>query len=562
MAYTPATTAFGEEGDWWVGTILGNGLRVLSRDIYWVAYNYGKVSEGDLCPFLILNTYTPDEEGFHRDDRHNAVHDGIWLANKRMLDDSRVTTAHRGIRQAVGDDLLNDSDYILCINWWQTIYPHQVVGAVEYSFPPHETAGAHGITIKGIATLSGSKIVQYLPGVNEWSALVEALPQHLLDRLPQAPRVPFFSVFQPTTPSEVLQDVGFQLALTDDIKLHCGCEAGLLCAIEYTTEDGGVAFAWLQSSIIVDGILEAFHLHDPNTLASTNELIRVQLERSYWKRDVCTGHKAMIPSLRPVDGGVRAANVVRLVYVLDFQYVPFIDWVPAANSFTMCVLEDGAGSLHRLRAPAMRQVIQTAKKLLRFSNRNAENAARAQLQRELEFACAGKQAGLRFLVFSYPCTVEYFLSLPVTASHMEWAGDDRLTLTTGNDFTVEDMGLLLRQWDVDAQRAGKRGRAAENFKPVYNRAQNDSRPNPKRSCMSYSLESCRLSIGLAVAQLNSAFKHIPESAQLPPPPSRAGGTVGYKWAPHLQTWVPRSDPDPPVSIARSAFQHAPWPWWG
>ena len=78
MAFTPSTTSFGELGEFWAGSLLGSGLQVLPRYVYWVAYNYGKVSEGDLAPFLILNTYTPDEfEDWSSSDRHHAVHDGI-----------------------------------------------------------------------------------------------------------------------------------------------------------------------------------------------------------------------------------------------------------------------------------------------------------------------------------------------------------------------------------------------------------------------------------------------------------------------------------------------------
>ena len=565
MAYTPSTTAFGELGEFWAGSILGNGLQVTPQDIYWVAYNHGKVSEGDMAPFLILNTYTPElEEEWVSTDRHHPVHDGVWLANSRMIDECRVKVANRGIRRALDADLVDEDDYVLCINWWQTIALGQVAGAVEYTFPhTHQTAGGYGIHIVGVVIMSGSHIVEYLPGLHEWSALHAALPQHLKDRLPDMPSVPFFSAFQTSTAPAVLPHVDHQLVLTGDVKLHAGCEDGLLRAIEYKAEDGSLRYAWLQSCDVVDGKVGAFHIHDPTTLALTNETVKNQMDKDYWQRDICLGHKSMLPSLSPVQGGVRADSVTHLIFVVDFQYVPFLVSVPEKDVYTMGALEDTAGFLYRVRAPPIRCVIEATARLMRFTG-DLGFAARALVQRELEAAVLGKKVSLRHLVFSFACPVEYFLALPVASSHMEWTGDDRLTLSSGKGFSVGAIGLVSRLWNMDGERAGKRGKAAERFPVVYNMVQDDQRPNPKPTFMSYSLETGRLTLGVSVAQFNAAFKHVRESAQLPAAPLQAPGAIRcmHKWSPHLEVWVPRSDPDASRAVARAAFLRRVWPWWG
>ena len=193
-----------------------------------------------------------------------------------------------------------------------------------------------------------------------------------------------------------------------------------------------------------------------------------------------------------------------------------------------------------------------------------EAPARRMLQRELEYACLRKKAGLRFLEFDFPCTPEYFLALEVS-SRMDWAGDDRLSLTTGPDFKAAQLALsaTAMHWDVDAERAGKRGAAASGFKVVHQRMQDDQRPNGKATYVRYCLETSKMHVGVAVAQLDSAFKHVPESAILPPAPQLPRGSrIRHKWSPSLDKWIPRSEPDGTTAAARSRYRHQPWPWWG
>ena len=77
MSFTPCLTAFGRIGNFWAGTVSGAGLQLLPFELVWVPYNLGRVSESGAAPLLLLNTYTPDCDDSHPDDRRASTHDGI-----------------------------------------------------------------------------------------------------------------------------------------------------------------------------------------------------------------------------------------------------------------------------------------------------------------------------------------------------------------------------------------------------------------------------------------------------------------------------------------------------
>ena len=133
--------------------------------------------------------------------------------------------------------------------------------------------------------MAGSSIVKYESGLHEWAALYAALPQHLQERVTSLPSVPFFSVFQSDMEHASLPCIPHRLVLSDEEKLHAGCSDGLLRAVEYKSADGSLCCAWLGNCNVVDGNVDAYHIHLPGTLALTNEAVRDELAKSYWQRN-------------------------------------------------------------------------------------------------------------------------------------------------------------------------------------------------------------------------------------------------------------------------------------
>ena len=541
-------------------------------DIFWGAYHVQKVSERCFAPVLILNAYTAEDEDMAADDRQGVVHDGLWFCNSEMMQQHRINRGDADIQQRLEDDFADGDCYVLCINWVQTLHPCQLHGTVDFTFGSSVAPKGRHIRIVGVATMcmDSHRVVQYDSGMRDWSAVLSSMPEDILDRLSPTPTIPFLTAFEPEVAPTVPPAHAFAHLANGSTKLHAGWQPGLLCAFEFELPDDNsdsftTAFAWSRNCNIIAGQVDAFHVHTPELLATKNNVLAEQLRRMYWERDVCLGHQSLIPTFLPITGGVPAQDIRRLIYVVDFQLLPFLISLPVADVYTFGVLEGLGGALHRVRSPPVSRVMQSARELLLLTS-DLVLAARSQLQLEMEHAVVGKQVRLRYLTFSYSCTVAYFLALPVSASGMEWAqGDDQLTLITQKGFSASDFAqnVISLNWDMDAERAGKRGKAAASFRTVYSRAQDDQRPRAKPTSMRYCLETSRLTVRIAVAQLNGAFQHIKESAQLPlPPPLPAGVTFKRKWSPHLQMWVPRSQPDPPRSVAVQIFRHDPWVWWG
>ena len=536
----------------------------MPNSAYWVAFKSGKGSS-DLAPVIVLNAYTDEEDG---DARHQVQHDVIWFSNSRLFDFHGITVDDPGIRAVLDNDLASEDCFVLCHNWCDTITPGEIAGAVNCVFGDGSVTPNRDIRVVGVATVARGLVVGYDSGVQQWHDVLTRLPADVTARLSPASSLPYYTAFDGGTSQITLPRSEFELSVkSESSKLHSGCQPGLLLAVEYTAVDGGMAFAWLpntntwRSELDGEPTLSAFHVHTPNSLAASNLWLAEQLGRNYWDRDIIIGDTALIPSLKPIHGGIRVRDVQRCVYALDHQYLTFLTCLPSPDVFSMAILEDEDGVLHRQRLPPLQTLIDASQRLLLLSN-NFTPAARATLQREMEYACLGKSKGLRYLTFTYSCPVEHFLALPVASSGMQWTGDDRLTLKSGSDFSASELALnaVSLCWDMDGERAGKRGKALANFAKVYSRAQDDQRPKPKPTYISYCLETARLTVGVAVAQLNSAFTHIPESAQLPLPPELSpGDSRKRKWSPSLQTWVDRSLPDTARSVVMAVYRHLPWP---
>ena len=565
MSFTPCLTAFGRIGNFWAGTVSGAGLQLLPLELVWVPYNLGRVSESGAAPFLLLNTYTPDCDDSHPDDRRASTHDGIWCANLDMLKEESANLGESEVREALLADLESDKCFVLCINWWQSIEPSTVTGVCEHLFP-HEVGGADAIFIVGLAVMRGRTVMRYIPNITSWDALLAELSTELREKISPPSPISFEPAFQSSSMRVKLPTIDYSIFKVTGFKQHCGCGPGLLCGVEYDGGDDAILnkFAWLPAGDVDAAAthVAANFLYMPSELMH-HPMVAEQLGRMYWERDFLIGHNDLIPSLRPIPGGIQKSKIRRLVYVVDTQLVPMM--VAAKhNIFTLGGIEDVDGVIRRLRPPSFNQVFGTLRWFYDASKGDdLADISKAQVQQAMESAALRKTVGLRFLQFEFFCTPEYFLALDVS-KHVEWLGDDRLTLITGSDFDMAKFApnCLGLQWTMDANRAGKRGWAAINYQTVYNRAQDDARPNPKISYVSHCLETQQVKVGLAVAQLNSAFKHMPESAQLPQAPTdMLSGRC--KWCPAAGAWVPRSQPDAPRLVVRQAFSaHPNWQWWG
>ena len=105
--------------------------------------------------------------------------------------------------------------------------------------------------------------------------------------------------------------------------------------------------------------------------------------------------------------------------------------------------------------------------------------AKAQLQQEIEMQSSGNSS-LTYKLIEYSAPPLIWLSLPLSR-HTSPCNDGLLTWVTGPEFTSLMLGdsILSRVWTMDAQRAGKRGRAAHGFPTSQLRIQDDARDNPK-----------------------------------------------------------------------------------
>ena len=520
------------------------------------ACNYGNVSNSSLYPALILNSYL--DENREEQGRAAGLHDGIWMANESGLADDNVTYHSGVMKRSIAADLNGDPDsYILAINWWQTFKPDMLAGKLNVLFEGDAPRPA-SITCRGAAVFRGTKVMAYRSGIRKWADVLALLPKSLADNLWPEPSIPFTCAFD-TAGRASLPNVPFQLVITEDGKMHSGAALGALCAFEYTATDGSPAFGWSEGEWLASETVPALQMHDPRTM--TNAIVAAGLAQPYWQRDVLMGHRDLILSLKPIEGGVAKASVTRLIFVVDLQGAPILVGGPVAtaNVYTMSVVEGADGRLHRIEAATFAEVAASVQKRVRL-DANFADSARAQLQREVERQSSGKACALAHKEIVYTAPPVHWLALDAS-KHAQPSGDDRLTWTTGPDFTASQLAhsLVSRAWSWDAQREGKRGKAAAAFPQANYCVQDDARPKPKPIEMAFSYETHQVRVKVPIIQLSAAYKPIGKSAPLFDPPKTG---PKRKWCALADSWIPKGSVDADPHALRAKYAHAPWAFWG
>lgn len=192
MAFTPAATAFGDFGDLegnFAGVLTPTGLEVVPFQWYDVAFNHGRVAEGDTYPMFLLQCYPLGDAG----DRTQAAFDGIWLTNQSALDEEGIVYKSKLVRDKVSADLADgDNSFILALNHWQTITADMVVGKANMSLASVNTPGRR---VKGVAVMRGSMMMAYHSKMFAWDDIVAIMPAPLTERISPMPAIPFACAF-------------------------------------------------------------------------------------------------------------------------------------------------------------------------------------------------------------------------------------------------------------------------------------------------------------------------------------------------------------------------------
>ena len=301
----------------------------------------------------------------------------------------------------------------------------------------------------GIAEVGSRKngrlyVSDWRPGEVDWAAVVasrkdtDAVKEF---ESPPADLVPFRSLFssQPTLPTADFQDgptLSNAAALTGS-RLRIGSATGLRFVAKYLcgTE---VRYAVLQNTDLLSGVgcisgHHAYMSHQlPQPAKGTYERL---VAPSYHAREVLIGHRDLILSCRPVEGGVPFQDIVDIQVNVNFDMIPFLDKDIAAAAMSTATLGVATdGQLFRLDAPTMYENLQTARSLLCPACNQLETVAKATISRELEARAAGSETGLGCLRLSFPgFSLALFLSL-AASRQVAWCGDRGLTLKTPPNF--------------------------------------------------------------------------------------------------------------------------------
>ena len=158
-----------------------------------------------------------------------------------------------------------------------------------------------------------------------------------------------------------------------------------------------------------------------------------------------------------------------------------------------------------------------------------------------------------------------FTAMPAfTSGAMQEAHDGHLTWETGADFDFPSLlrNVEAKDWDWDADRAGKTGAAATRYPQTYYSLQADQRcTRAKPLRIQYSFETQTWKMRAAYVKMSAGFIVDGKSAQLPSP-ANSNIPPPRKWSPLEDTWVPRNAADPPPHRLRAKFKKPSWHFWG
>ena len=146
---------------------------------------------------------------------------------------------------------------------------------------------------------------------------------------------------------------------------------------------------------------------------------------------------------------------------------------------------------------------------------------------------------------------------------MHEAHDGHLTWETGPDFDFASLmqNVERKDWNWDADRAGKKGAAAGRYpRSYYSLQENQRSRRAKPLRIQYSFETHTFKLRAAYIKMSAGFIVDGKSAQLPS--ARSEVPQPRKWSPMTDDWVPRDQPDPAPHRLRAKFKAPTWRFWG
>ena len=146
---------------------------------------------------------------------------------------------------------------------------------------------------------------------------------------------------------------------------------------------------------------------------------------------------------------------------------------------------------------------------------------------------------------------------------MQETNDGHLTWATASNFSTEQGAdnVEAKNWQWDADRAGKSGAAASRYPTSYFSLVPDHRSRrSKPPKASYSFETCIWKQRASFVKLNAGFVIDRKSAALPAPSDDV--PPPRKWNVEMDEWVPRDSEDPPPGRVRRKYRKLAWAYWG
>ena len=162
-----------------------------------------------------------------------------------------------------------------------------------------------------------------------------------------------------------------------------------------------------------------------------NEQFAAIYNLPYREREVLMGHCDLIPSMRPIVGGVALDCITRCFLNTGLHTLVFLSDISPKLLTTATLYEDGDGQLHRILQPSWATTLANVKSFLCTDVEHLSSVAASALSRQLELRAAGADSGLACLKVIYAAfPLRLLLALDVADGKLKWYGDRQLTLQT------------------------------------------------------------------------------------------------------------------------------------